>query len=78
MLTNEIIHVGVRNKSQAISYISTKLLFMRLTNVTHVEIITGPNVSREELIESILTDEKFKNLVEKVENHAATIYVILK
>jgi hypothetical protein len=78
MLSNEIIHVGDRNSEQATAFVSSRLAFLRLTNITHVEVIPGPNVSRDELMKIISTDERFWHSVERVENHIATIYVVLK
>ena len=77
MMTNEVLHVGDRNKVQAISYISARLSWLKLTNITHVEIIPGPNVSAEELLEVIKTSTKFYHSVKSAEELTGTIYVIL-
>lgn len=78
MMTNEVLHVGDRNKVQAISYISSQLAWLKITKVTHVEIIPGPNVPIEELLDAIKTSTKFYHSVKSAEELTGTIYVILK
>ena len=78
MMTNEVLHVGNRNKSQTISYLSVQLSFLKITRITHVEVIPGPNVLMDELVEIIETNSKFTHSVKVVKPLAATVYIILK
>ena len=78
MMTNEILHIGDRNKVQAVSYLSSRLAWLRLTKITHIEVIPGPNVPIDELVEEIRTSEKFNHSVESAEITSATIYIVLK
>lgn len=78
MMTNEVLHIGDRNKSQAIAYLSTRLAYLKLTKITHVEVIAGLNLTKEDIAEIIRTNEKFAHSVEAVDIHEATVYIILK
>lgn len=78
MITNEVLHVGDRNRIQAIAYLSSRLAYFKVTQITHVEVIPGPNMTKEEIIKELSTAEKFAHSVKSVHDHTATVYVILK
>lgn len=78
MLTNEVIHIGSRNRGQATDYLISVLTMLQLARINHVEIISGSKVSHIELLDIIKNSNEIMKLIRSINDHFVTVYVILR
>lgn len=78
MITNEVIHIGSRNREQTTDYLISVLTMLQLARIIHVEIISGPQVSHIELLDIIKNSNEIMKLIRSINNHFVTVYVILR